>query len=109
MTHTRTKMTVLEAPTAKPPEIIWNLEKNVLMGGTPAIAVAATAKPTPVTGYFFMRPWILGSIRVPSVKLREPAMRKNRVLVNAWLKMCSTAPLNAIWLPNTERPRPKNT
>ena len=109
MMHTSTKIATLPAPTEKPPAMIWNFEKNVFMGGTPAMASAATPKPTPEIGYFFTMPRSLGSIRVPSVKENEPAIRKNSVLAKAWLKMWHTAPSKASWLPKTERPRPKNT
>ena len=85
----------LPAPTEKPPAMIWNLEKNVFMGGTPAMASAATAKPMPLTGYSLSTPRSFGSMRVPSVKENEPATRKNSVLAKAWLKMWQTAPSKA--------------
>ena len=87
--HEDEKMTVLVAPTAKPPEMIWNPgeERSRGQAGDSGRGYRSTHART---GYFFMRPWILAAYGF--LKRAEGAGdEEEQGLVNAWLKMLDGA------------------
>ena len=63
---TRTRSQGCAFAASKPPRKIANLLKNRFIGGTPAMASAATAKPKPTTGMRVITPLRRGIMRVPA-------------------------------------------